>query len=383
MPAPGRLPERLLQCTPCDGELLPAWLQAHDRPWLRDLLLEADAFVGRPRHELVRRWADSDPEPRAGQRLSLARHVLLRAMLPRSLRPAHANWRRRLFLAAADGRSRDQALAEVAAQCGVAVETLTSELFADLPRQRLLSWPAAPWTTDQLQLTTNTALAAGLLVSASSAELRLRGAARTVLRTAWLRGVPFALERRSPDDRRVLLRWLPPPGELRPGRRLGALLPVLMWSRQFELRAQCRWRTHSGALVLTEHDALLPGPAPTPFDSQLERDVAAELTRLLPDWHLLREPVPLPCGNGLAFPDFELRRRGSDETWWLELCGLRDPTALPGKLALLAQHRRYLLCLPRAAIPPSLRDHPRVVGCGRRVPTAAVVAIVQRRSAGD
>jgi hypothetical protein len=60
------LPLRLQSFTATDGEFVPAWLTDRDRPWLRDLLEEAEAATGRPVAELARRWRRSDPDPRAG-----------------------------------------------------------------------------------------------------------------------------------------------------------------------------------------------------------------------------------------------------------------------------------------------------------------------------
>ena len=69
----------------------------------------------------------------------------------------------------------------------------------------------------------------------------------------------------------------------------------------------------------------------------------------------------------------QLRRRGSSNMWWLELAGLRDPAALPGKLALLHQLPNYLLAVPRAACPAPLPDHPRLLRFARHVAVADVL----------
>lgn len=368
------LPRHLLMCTFADGELTPVWLTAHDQPWLRDLLLDAEAFVGRPRHRLLHYWARSDPDPRAGHKLRPVRHVLLQALSPRFARRDRSQLRCALFTASATGLERDQALAAVAAEFGTAAAAVEHGLFGDLPHERPLQWPAPAWSPADLMLRTNTASAGALLTTATAATLRLRGAARAVLRTAWLLGAHFELLGHHDGGGLAELRWRPAAGDSRAGRRLAGLLPVLPWARRFELRADCHWRTQRGRFVLGHADALQPGPAPTPFDSELERRFAREFAQQAPDWQLLREPVPIACGRTLAFPDFELRRRGSERGWWLEIAGLRDRAALPGKLALLQQEPRYLLCVPRAACREALPLHPRLLVFARHLAVTTVLA---------
>ncbi|MCU0867165.1 MAG: DUF790 family protein [Planctomycetes bacterium] len=368
------LPRHLLACTFADGELTPVQLTAHDLPWLRDLLLDAEAFVGRPRDALLRHWARSDHDPRAGSKLRPARHVLLQALSPPVARRDRSRLRRALFTAAASGLDRAPALAAIAVEFGIAPAAIEHGLFGDLPHERPLQWPAPAWSASDLQLRTNTASAGALLATATAATLQLRGAARAVLRTTWLLGAHFELLGHRDGGSSATLRWRPLPNDPRAGRRLVGLLPVLPWARRFELRAECHWRTRRGRFVLGHGDALLPGPAPAPFDSELERRFARDFVQQAPDWQLLREPVPIACGQQLAFPDFELRRRGSATVWWLELAGLRDPAALPGKLALLQQQPNYLLAVPRAACTAPLPDHPRLLRFGRHVAVADVLA---------
>lgn len=365
------LPLPLLSCTFTDGELVPAWLTARDRPWLRDLLFEAEAHVGRPATELVRRWRRSDPDPRAGGGLAAARHVLLQLLTPRGHDRAASLVRRELFAVAAAGADREHALATVAALHARPVAALTSGLFADLPHARRLVMPTPAVSVSQLLLATNRAMAEALVATAERAELLLLGAARAVLRTTWLHGT--RLVEADADGQHVRLQWRREPRDPRGGRRLAALLGALPWARHFTLRAQCRGPAHTGTFVLASGDEILPGPEPRAFDSQLERNFAHAFATEAPDWELVHEPAPLRCGDQLAFPDFLVRRRGVAHGFWLEIAGLRDPAALPGKLALLAHEPRYLLCLPRAHVPAERLGHPRLVPFTRRVAVADVL----------
>ncbi|MBX3464869.1 MAG: DUF790 family protein [Planctomycetes bacterium] len=374
------LPIRWLPWTRTLDELVPRWLGEADLPWLRDLLFEAEALVGRPRTELLVRWRRNEPDPRAGRGLWPARHALLALLRPPPAARDHADRRRDLFAAAAAGQSRRQALARTAARHGITPATLLADLFADLPHARPLLWPEPAPTPGTLRLAANRCLAAGLLVHAEDAELRLVGGARAVLRTAWLRGL--GLVAAPGPGGAATFHWRRGSRGARAARDLAALVPLLPWTRQFELRARCRLPGAVGTFVLSHHDAILPGPEPRPFDSALERRFALDFAALAPDWELLREPAPLVHGDQFVFPDFLARPRGAAGGCLLEVAGLRDPLALPARLALLQREPRYLLCLPRRHLPPGV-EHDRIVAFGRRVPAAAVRQRLERILAAD
>jgi hypothetical protein len=369
----GPLPLRLLSYTAVDGELVPAWLDDRDRPWLRDLLHEAATACGRPVGELARRWRTADPDPRAGRRAAVAQHVVL-ALLRRAAEVPAGGPRLRaaLFAAASSGQARDQALAAVAAAFATTPDDVLAQLFADLPHERRLRWPNPPLGPGHVLLAANLALAQGLLRRATAATLRLRGASRAVLRTAWLHGAYFRV--RSFDGECGELTWRPGPVGPRRPHGLAAITPVLPWVQRYELRAHCQLANTQGTVVLATGDPLLPGPEPRRFDSALERAFARDFAALAPDWQVLREPVPLAVGDGLAFPDFELRHAATGQRWLLEIAGLRDRKALARKVELLAAHPRLVLCVPGRGLGAELAAHPRVLPFGRRIDPVQVLA---------
>ena len=107
-----RLPARLLSFTSADGELVPTWFGDRDRPWLRDLLDDAEALAGQPFEVWRRRWARGDPDPRAGRtRQRIAVHVLAAWLKRRSRTPPRSELRRTLFELGASGVPREAALA--------------------------------------------------------------------------------------------------------------------------------------------------------------------------------------------------------------------------------------------------------------------------------
>lgn len=374
-----------------DGELVPDWLGTADVPWLRELLLQARAFDGEPFAALSVAWRRSDVPPRAGARWRPVLATLRTLLVPRDERREVAAVARRLrasvFAAVANGSSRAEALAAGAAVCALSPAQVEAALFADVDAPLRVRWPA--WLdADGLRRATNGRFAAALLATASAARLALYGASRAVLRTAWLHGACFriAAARSKPAGEQTAglaadLVWQPTAGDARAGRRLASVLPVLPWARRFELRACCRWCGERANLVLSSLDALPVGAAPVPFDSALEADVADALVRTFAarGGQLVREPAPVPCGEQLAFPDFELAVPGAGPPWWLEVAGLRDPAALPGKLQLLLRLPNYVLCVPRLRCPAALATHAHVVPFARgRRGIAEIVAGVQR-----
>lgn len=381
------LPQHLLSWSIHDGELLPDWLSARDRPWLRDLLAIAMANTGRPLRELRQRLRECGDDARAGRRLAMARHCLLAVLARaagRTLLPARL---RALVFATAGEGDPAVALAAAANALGVDVATATTMLFGDVVWQRPVQVPR-DLTVPRLELLVDRALARGLLRTALAATLSLRGSSRAVLQTAWLHGGGLEVSSVAADGARIAWRAGSSAAVARCRRALLAVLPVLPWTRQFELRARCAIGGRDAVLVLGPGDPLLPGPEPRVFDSALERRFAVECAAVAPAWELLREPVPcvLAPGGGataaLAFPDFELRdRRGGRRDGrraLVEIAGLRDLGALPRKLALLAALPQLVLCLPRRAVPTAFAAHPRVVPFDRRLDVQAVLAAVER-----
>ncbi|HEX6811947.1 MAG TPA: DUF790 family protein [Planctomycetota bacterium] len=366
------LPPGRLSFTAVDGEIVPAWLGDRDRPWLRDLIAEAHSFVGRPFAELAQRWRQSGPDPRAGCRQASALHVLSDWLRAHAVGVARSAARWELFRLCAAGVTREQALTDVAARHAIAVCDLVATLYDDLPDRRRVRWPEPPPEPMRLALAANGALVRGILRRAASAELFVHGAARVVLKTAWLRGAVPTVDGEPHGPTKLV--W--PRAGRTAHSALPALVPLLPWVHRYRLRARCELPSASGDLVLSTGDPLPPGPEPRLFDSALERRFASDFGRLLPAWRLLREPTVLTGAHGLAFPDFELLPPAGGESWLCEIAGLRDRTALPAKVQLLARWVRLVLCLPQHEVDGDLRRHPRVVPFRKHVDVQRVRAVI-------
>jgi predicted nuclease of restriction endonuclease-like RecB superfamily len=361
-----KLRSRDLPFTLAGDEVVPMWLSDRDRPWLRDLLDEVEAAAGHRLTALRRRWRRQGRDARAGPRRAILEHLLLHTVLLQERPPSRRALRELVFALGANGVEPSQALAQAAAQLGIPQERIQEELFADLPMARRVPRLTTRPDASQLLWLGNRLLAQGLLQNVQAATLRLRGAARAVLRTAWLHGCWF----RSAVHGSEAGEWL---GEVTQATGLPALLPVLPWAEWFELRAQGRFGGREALLVLRSGDPLLPGPEPRAYDSQLERHFAADFAAATTAYRLLREPAPLVLSTGLAFPDFACMPTAAGTPWLVEVTGLRDRDALPHKLALL-EHPHCLLSLPAALIPADWRSHPRVLGHRRRVDVPALLA---------
>jgi uncharacterized protein len=203
--------------------------------------------------------------------------------------------------------------------------------------------------------------------------LDVEGHARTLVRTAKLRGLICTVSRGAAGD--TVLEVSGPLALFRRtipyGRALGALVPQLAWCPRFRLRAACLLEERLVNLSLGTGDPILPADPPRHYDSQLEERFAREFRKLAPDWDVFREPEPVVAGNGLVFPDFALQHRyDSSRRWLLEIVGYWTPDYVRRKLARYreAQVTNLILCIDEAR------------ACDEeRLPAGAVVVKFRRR----
>jgi uncharacterized protein len=412
------LPEWLLNYSVHGIDVVPHFLGAGDRPWLRALLEEFERFAGRPERELDEHLRDAlaaplhpgCPEPlddgrRAAylgsvpaRKLRLAVHVLRRcsrAAEPDGLEPRQA--RAALFAAAAAAAARAALAAPapgrraaivgaVARSLGLGPAGLEEALLADIPRERRLGAPWPPLGPEEVAQRANLLLAQGLLYRAAAVSILLTGQARAVVQHAKRRGLICTVTRTAGgDDARLDLSG--PFALIRRtlvyGRALGDLLPLLAWCRRFRLEAECVLAGQRLRLVLGPGDFLAAAPEPRRYDSRLEERFAAEFGRLAPDWEVIREPEPVAAGATLIFPDFVLQhRRDRARRWLLEVAGFWTPAYVHRKLERLraAGRQDLILCLDeeRNCAADELPQAAPVLRFRRRVDAAAVLALVER-----
>ncbi len=382
------LPERELPLRVTDSEAFFDFLGPQDEPWLQVLLREMQRFEGRRWRELAERLAEPLPCQAPHFKRRCATRVLARLWRRENIAVAPPpDLRARVFAAAAATRApATDILTAVAADLGLDQAALLESLFADLPPERRVRAPATPPGPAELALRTNLAVTQAALMRASRIALRVRGAARPIVRLAKLQGLLCVVKQTTPDTEPVL--DISGPFSLFRhtllyGRALAALLPHLVWCAHFELRAQALlWGRITDVTLQSGVPIFAPAP-PVPFDSRLEQRFADDFERLAPDWHLIREPVPLRAGGTLIFPDFLVEHRIHPQRRVLvEIVGFWTPEYLASKLAHLRQVSadKLIVCLDeeRACAPGDLPAEFSVVRDRRRIDASAVLREVER-----
>jgi len=346
------LPANLLCCELRGSAAIPRLLGDADRPWIRALIDECERFAGRPIRELEARLRDPTPGAPDDKRRLVA-HLLLgmaRSRVESPVPPREA--RAALFMASGrfQADARDAVIARCAGELGVSPAALVESLFADLPSERIAGSPPSLDPGDVV-LRANLALAQGLLARAYSVRIAVEGNARAVARHAALRGLICSVTRDAGDDlarielsgpfalfQRTLLY----------GRALGAVVPVLAWTRRFKLEATCDVRGRKAVVTLATGDPIFPSSEPRRFDSRLEERFARDFARLAPDWVIVREPEPIDAGGHLFFPDFAVHPRlDPSRRWFVEIVGFWTPDYLANKLERLRRARvsSLVLCI--------------------------------------
>jgi predicted nuclease of restriction endonuclease-like RecB superfamily len=367
--------------------LTPAYVTLADYPWLAALLDERVRFVGRQRRE----WRSRLSEPLAVSaplgKLRVASTVLDRLAKDRTVRePRPRELRARVFREAAKQPSRAIAIARTAAQLGLTQQALMDGLFRDLPDERTLAALPRPLDAAELALLCNEAIVAALLYKALRVRVLARGNVRAVVRHAKLMGL-LCIATPEPAKDEVTLELTGPYSLFRHtriyGHALASLVPRLARCNGYRLEADCvlDGEAQLGRLVLRSGDPIAPARELPRFDSQVEERFARAFAKLAREWDLIREPKPLPIGDALIFPDFELHHRATGARWLLEIVGYWTPEYIAQKLSQLraARLERLIVCIDDAR---ACADGGLDAGLGhvlryrRHVDPRAVIAIV-------
>jgi len=378
----------LARCSVQGDVVVPHWLTERDYPWLADLIEAYTAFVGEPRRRLddtLAAQATGAAQAPPGWRM--AAQVLdrvFRTEIAAVVKPARA--RAAVFQASVSRDSRARILERVARDLGTTALALERSLFADLAGERLLRAPDEPVHVSSLALQCNLAIAQAALKRSARVEITLEGNARAVVRHAKLRGLICTVSRSPGGD--TTLEISGPLALFKQtalyGRHLAELVPMLPWSRRFELRADCTLHGREARLTLTPADPLPPGLAPKRYDSRLEERFAREFARATKEWTLIREPEPVAAEGTLIFPDFALvHRREPHRRWLLEIVGFWTSGYVERKLRRLraAGIDNLVLCIDESldchgvALP---EDCP-VLRFRKRVDPQAVLKLIEER----
>ena len=379
------LPDDLLPLRVKDGQAIIGYLGDGDRAWLRTLIDEFERYAGRPERELRQRLGEPLPVPSPLLQRRAATVVLSRLWRSRVESPLPPREIRRAVFddMAAEGGSRSDVLNRVGRRLGLAAAVLAGGLFADLPGERIVVSPLAiPSPTDGIQRT-NLALAQSMLFRATSVRVRAEGGMRPLVRLAKLRGLICAVST-PPGETAPLLEVSGPYALFRRtllyGRALAGIVPPLVASGRFSLRATCVVRGQALDFALATGDPVSAPEQGRHFDSKLEERFVRDFRKAAPDWDVIREPEPVRAGAGLVFPDFLIRHRQDPTRRFLvEIVGFWTREYLEKKFAALrkANIDNLIICVDeeRGCSESELPIGARVVRFKRKIDPAAVLAL--------
>jgi predicted nuclease of restriction endonuclease-like RecB superfamily len=363
------------------------YLGAHDYSWLAAILAEFERFEGKRWRELEERLKEPFGIPLDPRKLQGAMQALrsLFGCAPSGLDAARA--RREVFALAAESTgSRGEILAEAARRLRVSEEELEEGLFGDVREERRVSPPARSIATSELALRVNTRFAQAIVRGASEVEVEIHESVRSLVRHARLRGLLVTVSGSYPGATRLsisgpfaLFRHT-----LLYGSALAELVPLLARAKRFSLSAWCRVQGERVRFLVESGDPLLPSESGRAFDSRLEERFARDLTRLAPDWQLVREPEAVPALGTLVFPDFLLYHRlDPTRRFLVEIVGFWTKEYLSRKLETLRAARIPNLILvideTRRCSEADLPQDARVVRFHKRVDVSRVLEILECR----
>ncbi|MBA3817356.1 MAG: DUF790 family protein [Deltaproteobacteria bacterium] len=365
-------------------------LDEHDAPWIAALIDEIEAAIGRPWRELLERIARLPVRAAPARRAAVLQ--ALRKMLggrERAALKAAAVRQHLLGRSALDGETRAGRLGAVAAVLATTAEQIELAMWADLPAERAVVMPSGRPSERAVAAAANLQIVQRALLRCHDLRIELTGNARTIARTAAVRGL---LATATARGEAVDLEISGPLAMFHRttvyGRALGSIVPHLAWCERFVLHARCDFGRGPAALRIEPPILLPPSQPPKRYDSALEARFSRELSRRAPRWRILREPSAIDAGGRLAFPDFMLEHReASDRRWWLEIVGFWTSDYLHHKLATYRAARlpRVILCID-AKRTVEARDLPadaRIIRYVKRIPVEQVLAIIDGETARE
>ena len=351
------LPAELLLATFREpGRAVPRYLTARDDPWVRAVVQDFDAYVGRTvrerdaelpdrvravarEHGVLSRAAD-------GVAAVLARRF--RAKVDTQLDPASV----RSVVFEEAGRDnvfdREGALARAAARLSTTVPDVVHALFADRPALRRVVEPPALPSASGIVETYNLALVQGFLLRSERVVVEVREHAHAVVRFAKLAGLLCTFDLGEKGTR---LEVSGPLSILRHttkyGFALASFFPAVVATTGFRVEARCVLRGEPVIVQIEASDRIArTHRLPRDTDSAVERAIARDVRRLGGPWTTVREADAIRIGTKAFFPDFTLCHSDGFAAL-LEVVGFYTPEYLRSKLEALrgAAGRPLLVCV--------------------------------------
>jgi predicted nuclease of restriction endonuclease-like RecB superfamily len=338
------LPRNLLAYELRNGRVAPHYLGERDEEWIRSLVDELDALVGRTQGDADKILAARLRGLSAEHRVPLAAIAAVRHLLEKHWRlevkaaAPPGEIRRVVFELAADPTVvRSEVLPRAAAILGIRAEEVPTGLFADRLSERRLVAPEREPSVPQIIRRHNLALAQGLLLLSRHVVARVRGYPRFVVRIAKQKGLlcsyviaadraelgiggPLALTRHT----------------LKYGLALARFFPALALTPDWSIDATCQLaqgvaRFHADASDPIDGIDAIPPTLERPVETRLVKD----LVGLESGWSIRPQIDPVDAGAATFLPDLVLER--DDRRALVEIVGFYTPGYLESKVQTLRE----------------------------------------------
>jgi uncharacterized protein len=349
---PHMLPPSLLAYDVREGTLVPHYLTPRDEPWIRLLIDELDALVGRTRGDTARILAHKMPEIAKDHDVPIAavrgvRHLLERLWLARPAAGVPSREIRRVVFELGRDRAtpREEVLRRAARVLGIKPDQVSEGLFADNSSERRLSAPIGEPTARDLIDGYNMRLVQEFLLRSEQLVLHLGAHAAPVLRVLKHKGLMYSFDLATAGA----VITLPGPVSLfrqtlRYGRALAGLFPAVAAVPDWSLDAKCLMGGRVARFHADSGDPIV-ATAPKDTDNALERRLFSDFRRLGSGWSMFPAAQVLRASGAMFFPDVVFER-GMDRIL-IEVVGFHTAPYLAAKLGALrsAGLSSVLLCV--------------------------------------
>jgi predicted nuclease of restriction endonuclease-like RecB superfamily len=251
--------------------------------------------------------------------------------------------------------TRQQVLAETAAQLNITTEQVEQALFADLLEQRLLLSAGDMITPMDLIARYNLEVARGLLYWASEVDMIVRDSYKDIFKYIKLFKLMHTVYPIPQAGYNIILHGPISPfvkSTMRYGLQFAKFLPALLLCKTWRMDAQVQPTDFQRPLHYTLDDRTplrSHFKASNLFDSRLESDFAAEFEAKYGGakrkWALAREDEVIVVGDTVMIPDFSLTHCKDGRRALIEIIGFWHPHYLQRKLQKVRQAGRKDLIL--------------------------------------
>jgi len=250
--------------------------------------------------------------------------------------------------------TRQQVVAETAAQLGLTTEQVEQALFADLLEERILLGTAEIPTPVDLIARYNLEVARGLLYWAQEVDMIVRDGYKDIFKYIKLFRLMHTIYPIPQQGYNIILHGPISPfvqSTIRYGLQFAKFLPALLlcqtWRMDAQVRPPDRGQLHYS---LDDSTPLRSHFKPSSlFDSKLEADFAAEFEEKYGGtkrkWELAREDEVIIVGDTVMIPDFSLTHCNDGRRALIEIIGFWHPKYLQRKLQKIRQAGRTDLIL--------------------------------------